>query len=199
MMLFQHPHSPYVRKVRMFAIEAGLEERIHLVHVDPREPESGLREHNPLARIPTLVTDDDVAIHDSRVILEYLDHLNEGRKLFPPSGPLRWQALTRAAIGDGIVDAAVPRRNEMQRPKPQQSEEHLERLRLDVSRALNKLEASTESLRIVDVGTVSVANALAYLDFRFPGEQWRNSRPRLAGWFDGFATRRSLRETDPRG
>lgn len=197
MLLFGHPHSPYVRKVRMAAIEMELDGLIDFVVIHPQDAESGLREHNPLARIPTLVTDDDVSVYDSRVIIEYLDHNGPGRKLIPPPGPARWAALTVAALGDGIIDAAVPRRNEMQRPAAQQSRETLERLRIDVSRALNKLEASTDALRVVDIGSVTVAAALAYLDFRFAAERWRDSRPRLAGWCDGFATRRSWRETAP--
>jgi glutathione S-transferase len=198
MLLFGHPNSPYVRKVRMAAIEMGLEDLIDLVTVNPRDAESGLREHNPLARIPTLVTDEDEAIFDSRVIVEYLDHLNPGRKLIPPAGSARWQCLARAAVGEGILEAAVPRRNEGQRPANQQSPEELERLRVDVLRALNKLETLTDALRLIDVGSITVACALAYLDFRFAAEKWRDGRPRLAGWFEGFATRRSLRETDPR-
>jgi len=197
MLLFGHPHSPYVRKVRMAAIEMELDGLIDFVMVNPQDAESGLREHNPLARIPTLVTDDDVSVFDSRVIIEYLDHNGAGRKLIPPPGPARWTALTNAALGDGIIDAAVPRRNEMQRPAAQQSPDTLERLRIDVARGLNRLESIADGLRVVDIGSVSVAAALAYLDFRFPHERWRENRPRLANWCEGFATRRSWRDTAP--
>jgi glutathione S-transferase len=33
------------------------------------------------------------ALFDSPVICEYVDSLNEGRKLFPAAGPARWVAL----------------------------------------------------------------------------------------------------------
>lgn len=197
MILFYSNASPYARKVRMVAIEAGLDNLIELVVVNPRDAESGLREHNPLSRIPALVTDDDIALFDSPVIIEYLDHANPGRKLIPPPGPARWETLVRAALGDGLMDASVPRRQESVRPKNEQSPEFLERMRLDTARTLNKLETMTDALRTVDVGSIAVAAALGYLDYRFPEDRWRDNRPKLANWLEGFSTRRSWRETAP--
>ena len=49
----------------------------------------------------------------------------------------------------------------------------------------------------VDIGTISVACALGYLDFRYPDERWRDSRPKLAAWFEKFAARPSMGETLP--
>jgi hypothetical protein len=41
----------------------------------------------------------------------------------------------------------------------------------------------------VDICTVSVARALAYLDFRYKGKDWRSISPALAAWFKRFAER----------
>jgi glutathione S-transferase len=65
-----------------------------------------------------------------------------------------------------------------------------------VRRSLDALEG--ESLGDgVDIGTISVACALAYLDFRYSDEGWRDSRSRLAVWFEKFAQRPSMSETTP--
>ena len=39
-----------------------------------------------------------------------------------------------------------------------------------------------------DVGQITLACALGYLDFRFKGE-WRKSHPRLVAWLDNFSAR----------
>ena len=65
-----------------------------------------------------------------------------------------------------------------------------------VRRSLDVLE--TEALADkVDIGTISVACALGYLDFRYADEGWRDSRPKLAAWYETFAARPSMAETGP--
>jgi glutathione S-transferase len=46
----------------------------------------------------------------------------------------------------------------------------------------------------VDIGTITIACALAYLDLRFPAEPWRE-RSALAAWFARFAERPSMQAT----
>jgi glutathione S-transferase len=46
-----------------------------------------------------------------------------------------------------------------------------------------------------DIGTISIACALGYLDLRFASEGWRTSRPRLAAWAAALAKRPSLAAT----
>ena len=75
MKLFYSPASPYVRKVRVVAIEKGLADRIELLTTAPRDPATGLHERNPGARVPTLELDDGTILFDSPVICEYLDSL----------------------------------------------------------------------------------------------------------------------------
>jgi hypothetical protein len=38
---------------------------------------------------------------------------------------------------------------------------------------------------------------LGYLDFRFPSERWREGRPALAEWFNGFEMLDSMMQTRP--
>ena len=94
MKLYFSQTSPYARKVRLAAERLGLTDRIELVPAvtTPIAEDAGLAAVSPLAKIPALVLDDGTALFDSRVILEYLDHLSGGR-LVPASGPERWRAL----------------------------------------------------------------------------------------------------------
>ena len=61
------------------------------------------------ARFPALITDDGRVLYDSPVICEYLDAEFGGHRLLPAGGARRWAILTRAALADGVLDAAHPR------------------------------------------------------------------------------------------
>ena len=61
---------------------------------------------NPLGKIPTLILEDGRSLYDSAIILEYLDALAGGGKIIP-AGEARFATLTRQALADGIMDAAL--------------------------------------------------------------------------------------------
>jgi glutathione S-transferase len=48
-----------------------------------------------------------------------------------------------------------------------------------------------------DLGDVSLACLLGYLDFRHPAIAWRSAWPGLACWFDAVSRRPSLASTGP--
>jgi glutathione S-transferase len=48
-----------------------------------------------------------------------------------------------------------------------------------------------------DLGHIALGVAPSYLDFRFPGERWREGHPRLADWHAGFDARPSVRANLP--
>jgi glutathione S-transferase len=193
--------SPYVRKVRALAIELGLDGRIELLQraITPVSPEADLNVCNPLGKIPCLITDDGEALYDSRVICAYLDSLAEGRGLTPASGPARWIVLRREALADGILDAAVGRRYEtFLRPKERQWDDWIDAQRAKSDRGLDQLEQEAGSFGdTVDIGTIAAACAAGYMDFRYPDERWRETRPTLAAWYENFSKRRSISETAP--
>jgi glutathione S-transferase len=200
MQLHYNVASPFVRKVMAVAIETGLTERIEPVKSvpSPVAPVAELNADNPLGKVPCLVTNDGVALYDSRVICEYLDSLHHGPKMFPPSGAARWTALRRQALGDGIMDAAVLTRYEtFTRPEEARWDAWIDSQKQKFRRGLDALEAESTSLDVVDVGTLAIACALGYLDFRFADENWRARRPRLAAWFEQFAKRPSIATTGP--
>ena len=194
MKLFHSPNSPYVRKVMATAIACGIEAQITLVPTNPHDSPAELLAMNPLSRIPCLVTEDGVGLFDSPVICEYLDATAAGA-LFP-AGAARWRALKLQAIGDGIMDAAVARRGEMARPPEPARTAMMQRNAAAVARALDTLEAEPPPDHL-DIGTIAVACALGYLDFRFAPEPWRDTHPRLAAWYATMAARPELTRTAP--
>ncbi len=197
MKLYHSSASPYVRKVRICAITRGIDDRIELVPCNPNTSPAALLADNPLSKVPTLVTDDGAALFDSPVICEYLDSLGDAPPMFPAPGTARWRALKLQAMGDGILDACVPRRAEMARPQDTGRAGVVARMRAAVERTLDALEAAPPH-QAVDIGSIAVACALGYLDFRFPQEPWRGTRPRLAAWLEGFCQNKAVAATAPK-
>ena len=192
--------SPYVRKVMMVAIETGMDSAIELINTNAWASEAALTGENPLSKVPTLALGDGTILFDSPVIAEYIDTLHDGARLLPTSGNGRWNALRQQALADGILDAAVLRRLETtQRPPEQQSENWLNRQAIAITRALDALETEAASLPVDQptIGSISIACALGYLDFRFADEPWRDSRPALASWFAKVSARPSYVKTEP--
>ncbi len=187
--------SPFVRKVHVLAIETGQIDRIELVKTNTADPSSDHGKDNPLNKVPALVLDDGSRLYDSRVICEYLD-AQAGGKFFPPSGPARWTALRRQALADGMMDAAVLRLTESRRAENLRSAEWIKRQSLKVTQGLAALEADHLGPQL-DIGTLTVAIVLDYLDFRFKSEDWRKDHPKLAAWHKSFTERASLKKTLP--
>ncbi len=199
MKLFYSPTSPYVRKVLACAIETGLRETIELIDCNPNEPDSTIGQTNPIGKIPALIAADGAALFDSRVICEHLDGLHDGAKLFPSAGAERWQALRWMALGDGILDAAVLRMYERRRAESERSRAWDARQKDKVVRILDYLEA-TETAQFgvpMNVGLITLACALGYLDFRFADEDWRPAHGTLAAWYAAIAQQPLIAETAP--
>jgi glutathione S-transferase len=102
------------------------------------------------------------------------------------------------ALCDGILDAAILRRYETQRPETLRSIEWDKRQKTKVDQALGALEQEAASFGDkIDIGTLTVAIMLDYLDFRFAHEAWRDAHPNLAKWHKTVSSRPSLKATMP--
>ncbi len=183
------PASPFGRKVKIAAALLGLYDRIEVVNADTNDPQEALRRQNPLGKIPTLVLRDGTAIYDSRVIVDYLDTLAGGGRIIP-AGEARFPVLTLQALGDGLMDAALLQVYEKRwREEDRRDAKWVAHQAGKVGRALAALEASPPALgTIPDIGQITLACALGYLDLRFDGD-WRAGHPKLVAWLDAFAAR----------
>ena len=196
MKLHYSPTSPYVRKVMASAIARGIEGRIQTIETNPHVSPPSLLRDNPLSKVPCLVTEDGLALFDSPVICEYLDSIGDEIPLYPPHGAGRWRALRFQAIGDGLMDAAVTRRMEQGRPREAARDAVIARQEAAITRTLDVLEADPPANHL-DIGTITVACALGYLDLRYAESQWREGRPKLAEWHQRMEERPELARTAP--
>lgn len=199
MKLYWSSRSPFVRKVMIFAHECGLASRIECVRtlVAMNRPNAELLPVNPTGKIPTLVLDDGTVLYDSTVICEYLDSLHAGPRLFPQSGPARWTALRRHALGNNLTDNLMLWRNEMLRPQTQQSPDILAAFEMKVRNAVAALdrEAAALAAEPVGIGHVAIGCALGYIDFRFSHLGWRTGHAGIAAWHEQFSRRPSMTQT----
>ena len=186
--------SPFVRKVRVVAMELGLGDRLELVPTETSDPALGLI--NPLGKVPALLLADGTALYDSAVIVEYLDHLGGGT-LLPVAGPARWPVLVLQALADGMADAAVYCVMEKRRPPAARSADALALQRGKMLRGLDRLEADVASLDALNAGTIAAAVTLGYFDFRHPDLGWRAERPKLARWYESQTSRPAMLATAP--
>ena len=201
MKLYMNKLSPFARKVRILALEAGIADRIEEIDtvVSPVAANETLARENPLTKIPALVTDKGDTFYDSPVICEYLDTLHKKRKFLPGTGPQRFVAMRCQALTDGILDAAVLCRYETAlRPEGLRWKDWIEGQKRKIRGGLDALEAEAASWgEDFDIGQIGAACVCGYLDFRFPDLEWRAGRPKLAAWFERAAQRPSVRDTAP--
>lgn len=194
MRLFYSKTSPYARKVRIVILEKGLGSQIDWVETIAFDNAPEHLAANPLAKVPALILDNGINLCDSPIICEYLDSLTPKPKLFSHElGGLR-----RAAFADGILDAAVSLVMEGRRAEHLRWPFWQERQYGAISRTLAQFEREANELaQTPAIDTITLACALAYLDFRHPGIGWRDAYPDLKRWMEAFETRPSMQETAP--
>jgi glutathione S-transferase len=192
--------SPYARKARVVLAEKKID--FEWVIDSPNDADSQVPRYNPLARVPVLVLDDDSAIFDSPVIVEYLDNLAPNNKLFPAPNRERIEVKRWEALADGLLDAAVAIRIESLRPKNQRSASVMQRERDVIDRALTAMSRDLGEKHWC-MGTpftfadVAAGCALGYLDFRFPDIDWRERHANLAKLHEQLLQRPAFADTLP--
>ena len=202
MSLFYSASSPFVRKVMVLLHETGQLDRVALesVQLSPIAPSAEVNAGNPAGKLPALRLADGSVLHDSRVILDYLDRQHVGEPLIPLDGPARWRRLTLASLADAILDAAVLIRYEtFLRPEDKRWDAWQAAQQDKIERALAQFEAEAiaELASHFDIAAIGVACALGYLDFRQPELNWRQRYPQLADWYADVSQRPSMQATQP--
>ncbi|NBS34757.1 MAG: glutathione S-transferase family protein [Methylocystaceae bacterium] len=178
--------SPYARKVRIAADVCGLSNLVSIKETDTKDPTNHLRDENPLGKIPVLILEDGTALYDSRVIIDYLDDYSGGGRLIPQDAKRKFEALKNQSLGDGINDAALIIRHEIAVRRPElRDDDFILYQQEKIDRALKALVKSPPQGPL-DIGHISVACALGYLDLRFEGN-WRKASPSLVDWLAAFS------------
>lgn len=201
MILSYSTTSPYSRKVRVLAIEVGIDGRIELsaLKLSPIRPHPDLARVNPLMKVPALLTGDGLALYDSKVICEYLDSLHDGPRMIPGDSARRWIVLRRQALCDGMLEAMQACGQEGSlRPEPLRWPAWVDGQTAKIMSGLEQLESELDDIAAdLTLATIAAGCALGFLEFRLPEMGWRDEVPRLAAWYDGFAQRESMRQTAP--
>lgn len=197
MQLFYSPTSPYARKCRALIIEKSLENKIECVEASPLDDPKALLAANPLGKVPALIRKSGPALIDSPLICEFIDTLNDDRWI-PANGESRVLVLRQQALADGLLDLTMGRRIEMNRPANRRFKEWTERWERGIARTLAQLDSERGQFEhSVDLGALSIAVALSYLDLRYAELDWRSAHPGLASFHARWHARQSFVQTEP--
>ncbi|MEL0002684.1 MAG: glutathione S-transferase N-terminal domain-containing protein [Rhodospirillales bacterium] len=207
MKLFWTPASPFTRKVSVAAKEIGLWDKIEIIQTkwplswgyETVQFTAGLAENNPVARIPTLVTDAGYPLGCSTLACQHLDRLSGGRL----SGPDPDRMWSLYAIADGLIEAQILMRAEHLRPREYRMESFLQKQRDRITRCFDAIEARADELQarndgnLPNLAEITVAIAASYQDWREWLEDFRPGRPSLTSWYESFRMRPSMQTTEP--
>ena len=195
-------NSPYARKVRIVAIEKHID--LTLQEVVLGDPESPLKQHNPLGKIPVLILNDGDSLYDSRVIVEFLDNIAPGTHLIPTDNSSKIATRRWEALCDGISDAAVSAMLESRKPPEKQSQANIDKQIDNIKRGLEVLNADITKKKWCVNETFSLADIalgcmLGYVDLRYKHLNWQDNYPNLAKHYSVLAKRPSFKLTIPVG
>ena len=173
MKLFHTPASPFVRKCSVAIRELGLEDRVEIIPT--KWPHSWGTETvpyredflaaTPIARIPTLVTEDGQRLTESSLICEYLNDELGDYRLCPRSGRELWHILSVVSVAtSGIMECQVMRRAEMLRKrdasqnKQEFSPSFVRKMMERMHRCYQRLDELSHDFRAdVDLGQIAAA------------------------------------------
>ncbi len=192
--------TPFGRKVRIVLLEKKIP--FELVADIPWNADTQAGNFNPLGKVPVLVLKDGQSLYDSRVIVEYLEHVSPVGHLIPQDPTSRIEARKIEALADGITDAAALVFLEFKRPQEQRSQDWMLRQQNKVFKGLEALSRHLgENSQFVgnkfSLADIAAGCSLGYLDFRFPDIKWRDAHPNLSAFHDKVSSRPSFKETVP--
>jgi glutathione S-transferase len=193
--------SPFVRAVRIAAVELGVNDQIDFAPtvVRPTEPNRDFGAAvNPLRRVPALACEDGRVLVDSRVIIEFLNH-RAGGDIIPGDADARIAAFNRHAIAAGATEALVLAMYERRlRPEdrrwPEWSADQRDKARAALDWAEGRARDFTTSF---DIGAISLVCLIGYAELRFPETRWLDGRPRLSAFAADAMRRTSVAATAP--
>lgn len=190
--------SPFARKARVMLREKGLSGRIEELTAEFPYKDSAYTRINPLGQVPALETDEGLVLFNSPVICAYLDWIGSGPRLLPPEGPEHWRVRRLETLADGAMEMTVKQVLESRRPEHLRSAEWKEHWLSGLNLALDQAEAEAPSPDEFHLGSIALAIACTYADFRLPGFAFAHNRPRLAALTEGMEARPSFQDTFPR-
>ncbi len=194
--------SPFVRKVRIFALEKMIP--IELVCDDVWSQSSSIKNFNPLGKIPCLILSDKNVIVDSRTIVDYLNSFSLNINLIPDNPLERAQVKTWESIADGLLDAAIlARREVIFRPPEKQSLEWINWQMEKVETTLSLMSKNLGSQQWChqdqfSLADIALGSALGWLAYRLTTIEWQIKYQNLNEFLNRVSLRESFKATAPR-
>lgn len=192
--------SPFARKARIALLEKGVTFEVEIDN--PWSPAARAPAHNPLGKIPVLLTEDDGAILDSRLIVEYVEEKWPLPALLPSGARNRVATRQIEVLADGVCDAVVLIVLERARLPQLQSRDWIMRQFAKVEAGVAEVERRLApgpcyNGKCFGLADIAVGCMLGYLDLRMPEFAWRECAPGLDGLFTTLSKRESFRATRP--
>jgi glutathione S-transferase len=201
MRLLYSAGSPFARIVRIALLETDLDARVAKQEVTRQQLYSAASEVvavNPIGRVPTLELDDGVILTESKLILDYVDALNQGPKLLPRDGSDGWRTLAEMGQASGLLEGIVTWLRALRATEPELAVTARESAR--VNRTADALEVAVASGAFagpMNAAQIVLGVALGLVEPRLPVWVWRERRSGLSAWYDAIAARPSFRSTVP--
>ena len=199
MKLFYSNNSPYARKIRILIDEKKAS--VTLEKVVLADKNCSIHEYNPLAKVPTLITN-DISIFDSPVIAEYVDHKSGLPYLISNDFDKKILVKRWEAIADGLCDAAVAIMLEKRKPLSQQNTDLFEKQMRKIRLSLEWLNREMEGKEYYLENKFSYADiaggcALGYVKLRYPEIDFEKEYLNLYRLYKLLMQRPSFQTTAP--
>ena len=192
LILYNGPTSPFGRKVKIVSLvhEINLEEKIINVY-----EADFIDKHNPLRKIPTLVTN-QLSITDSDNICLYLDSISKKETLFPKKN--YWEIMNITSIANGLMESVLERRMETIRSENEKSKSFINKQEIRIERTIKWIENSWNNYNndYLTMDQIAIACALDYTIFRF-NNRWKSENRKLNEWFEKFIKKDFMQATKP--
>jgi glutathione S-transferase len=109
--------------------------------------------------------------------------------------------LRLEALADGMVDAGILTRYEtILRPEEKRWTSWVDGQLGKLRAGLDQAEREAAGLEgPITLGQIALGCALGWMEFRKVGGDIRSGHPKLLQWYDRFAKRPSMQETQPKG
>ncbi len=204
MQLISATPSPWARKVRILAIEKGID--LEVINDIPWAPGTCVPQYNPLEKLPILLTDDGDRIYESRLIVEWLERRFPEPPMIPVDDAGYILAKKFEVLADGTLDAMLLNVFEVTRTHVDPEWEARQRRKVlggmaEIARLVgDRTFAIGDGISLADA---AIGSLLGSLDFSHaqsrvvPAGDWRDHHPALARYFDRLEERPSFRETRP--
>ena len=206
--LYSTDWSPWVRKVRIAAIERGIQDKIKLIPAiigfaekTLKTVKSDLTKFNPSGRVPTLITEQGKAIYDSTVIIHYLDSIGNVEPIISKDLDKRIKGLKLNALVDEVIDSLRHLSLENRREQNIRLPDWIDALDKKVRRGIEVIEddlkyLSNSNTNILDLADISVVILLGTIK-RNPQSLYNIFSKDLNSWFNNMMDRKSIYDTNP--